>query len=111
MELKKSQGVTAEKFLSQIEKSLEQQLDLRPIRAEIAITWKDIDDITTKKEICEAMKKQLSKIMKKLFCLIGNNKSPRFGCHFSRSFEPVSGDYLRTQKAQKANAGDASHAQ
>ncbi|CAD7078607.1 unnamed protein product [Hermetia illucens] len=58
LELKKSKDVTADKFLSQIGKTLGQEADIRASRPEITIICKDIDEITTKEEVREALEKQ-----------------------------------------------------
>lgn len=53
LKLKKCKDLTTEKFSSQIEKSSGQKADIGVIRLVISIVCKDIDETTTKKEVCE----------------------------------------------------------
>lgn len=60
LELKKFKNVTADKFLSQIEKSLGQEADIKISKPEISIIWKDISEINTKEEIRRTLEKENS---------------------------------------------------
>lgn len=57
LRFKKSKDETEDKFLSQFEKSLAQEADIRASKPKITIVCMDIDDITTKEEVHEALKK------------------------------------------------------
>lgn len=60
LELKKFKNVTADKFLSQIGKSLGQETDITISKPEISIIWKDISEINTKEEIRRTLEKENS---------------------------------------------------
>lgn len=60
LELKKFKNVTADKFLSQIGKSLGQEADITISKPEISIIWKDISEINTKEEIRRTLEKENS---------------------------------------------------
>ncbi|CAD7091675.1 unnamed protein product [Hermetia illucens] len=82
LEFKKSKDVTADKFLSQIGKTLGQEADIRASRPEIMIICKDIDEITTKEKVQEALEKQFDlaglqeSVVKTLRKAYGQHKPP-----------------------------------
>ncbi|CAD7085341.1 unnamed protein product [Hermetia illucens] len=55
LELKKSPGKTVENFLGEVEKSLGEEAQVRARKQELVIECKDIDEITTKEDIRDAV--------------------------------------------------------
>lgn len=67
LELKKSKDIMSDKFLTEIGKSWGQETKIRPNSPVISIVCKEIEEATTKKEICELLEKE--------FDLIGHGES------------------------------------
>lgn len=59
LEIKSSNGESVESFNEKIGKSLEGQVDIMTRRNEMIIECKDMDEITTKGDICVALEEQL----------------------------------------------------
>ncbi|CAD7089637.1 unnamed protein product [Hermetia illucens] len=58
LELEKSPGKTVENFFGKVEKSLGEEAQVRARKQELVIECKDIDEITTKEDIRDALEKQ-----------------------------------------------------
>lgn len=57
----RSPKTRADKFFSQFEETLENETDIMASQSEISIVRKNLDEISTKEEICETLEKEPGK--------------------------------------------------
>lgn len=62
LEHKLNPNISTDKFFSQTVNPLGQEAEIRATRPEISMVCKDMDEVTTKEEVCEGLKRKLNLI-------------------------------------------------